>query len=181
VCTDAGQDALPQRSRWATYERVCQLTRRGRLFPGNQGAHYWQDPEEAFAQSYARLNRPDDRVSWQYTPLLRPTPAALAKIHADVAHPWSGPVEATWDGSVTAPPRIRLPRLACAPARSASAPAERSAPKGGSPRTSSALHSMARSRSRCGRLPARGSSPSCTIRPAGGRSRAPRPTPGGVA
>jgi hypothetical protein len=89
--------------RWATYERVCQLTRRGRLFPGNQGAHYWQDPEEAFAQSYARLNRPDDRVSWQYTPLLQPTPAALAKIHADVAHPWSAPVEATWDGSVTAP------------------------------------------------------------------------------
>lgn len=84
--------------RWATYERVCQLTRRGRLFPGNQGAHYWQDPEEAFAQSYARLNRPGARVSWQYTPLLRPTATALEKIHADVAQPWRGPVESSWRG-----------------------------------------------------------------------------------
>jgi hypothetical protein len=91
-------------SRWATYERVCQLARRGRLFPGNQGAHYWQDPEEAFAQSYARLNMPGDRVSWQYTPLLRPTAAALAKIEADVAHPLTGPVESSWHGSLAAPP-----------------------------------------------------------------------------
>jgi hypothetical protein len=89
--------------RWATYERVCQLSRRGRLFPGNQGAHYWQDPEEAFAQSYARLNRPGDRVSWQYTPLLEPSATALAKIHADVANPVSGPVESTWTGSVAGP------------------------------------------------------------------------------
>ena len=90
--------------RWATYERVCQLTRRGRLFPGNQGAHYWQDPEEAFAQSYARLTRPSDRVSWQYTPLLRPTATALAKVHADVAHPWTGPVGSSWRGSLAGHP-----------------------------------------------------------------------------
>ena len=90
--------------RWATYERVCQLTRRGRLFPGNQGAHYWQDPEEAFAQSYARLNRPDAHVSWQYTSLLRPTATSLEKVHADVAHPWTGPVESSWRGSLAGPP-----------------------------------------------------------------------------
>jgi hypothetical protein len=91
-------------ARWATYERVCQLARRGRLFPGDQGGHYWQDPGEAFAQSYARLNRPDARVGWQYTPLLRPTAAALAKIHADVARPWSGPVETSWGATLSAPP-----------------------------------------------------------------------------
>lgn len=90
--------------RWATYERVCQLTRRGRLFPGNQGPHYWQDPEEAFAQSYAHLNWPRAGVSWQYTPLLQPSAAALAKIHADIERPWSGPVETTWSGTVTAAP-----------------------------------------------------------------------------
>ena len=89
--------------RWATYERVCQLTRRGRLFPGNQGAHYWEDPEEAFAQSYAHLSLPAARVSWQYTPLLRPTAVSLAKIHADVAHPLSGPVDESWGGSIAAP------------------------------------------------------------------------------
>jgi len=91
-------------ARWATYERVCQLTRRGRLFPGNQHGHYWQDPGEAFAESYAHLNRPGDRVSWEYTPLLRPTAVSLAKIHADVAHPPRGPVEMRWAGTVTAPP-----------------------------------------------------------------------------
>jgi len=96
--------------RWATYERVCQLSRRGRLFPGNQGAHYWQDPEEAFAQSYARLNRPEDLVSWQYTPLLKPTTVALEKIHADVARPLSGPVESSWEGAVAAPPAEPAPR-----------------------------------------------------------------------
>lgn len=90
--------------RWATYERVCQLTRAGRLFPGNQGAHYWEDPEEAFAQSYANLNRPSAGVSWQYTALLRPTAASLAKIHADVSRPWSGPVTTAWSGSVAPQP-----------------------------------------------------------------------------
>jgi hypothetical protein len=90
--------------RWATYERVCQLTRSGRLFPGNQGAHYWEDPEEAFAQSYAHLADPSARVSWQYTPLLQPTMTSLAKIHADVADPWTGPVTLSWGGSVAGPP-----------------------------------------------------------------------------
>lgn len=91
-------------SRWATYERVCQLTRSGRLHPGDQGAHYWEDPEEAFAQSYARLNMPIAPVSWQYTPLLRPTVASLTRIHADVIHPWSGPVMSQWSGSLASPP-----------------------------------------------------------------------------
>jgi hypothetical protein len=86
--------------RWATYERVCQFTRAHELFPGDQGAHYWEDPEEAFAESYAHLNEPDASVSWQYTPLLAPTTASLTKIRADVARPCS----TTWADSVTAPP-----------------------------------------------------------------------------
>jgi hypothetical protein len=90
--------------RWATYERVCQLTRAGRLFPGNQGVHYWEDPEEAFAQSYADLNQPGAGVPWQYTPLLQPSSASLAKVHADVSRPWAGPVTTSWSGSVTAAP-----------------------------------------------------------------------------
>jgi hypothetical protein len=90
--------------RWATYERVCQFTRAHELFPGDQGAHYWEDPEEAFAESYAHLNEPDAGVSWQYTPLLAPTTASLTKIRADVARPWTGPTSAVWADSVTAPP-----------------------------------------------------------------------------
>jgi hypothetical protein len=89
--------------RWATYERVCQFTRARKLYPGNQGAHYWEDPEEAFAESYAHLSEPDARVSWQYTPLLQPTTASLAKIHADITRPWSGPVTTTLGGSLAEP------------------------------------------------------------------------------
>ena len=103
--------------RWATYERVCQLSRRGRLFPGNQGAHYWEDPEEAFAQSYAHLNRPGAGVSWQYTPLLRPTTTSLAKIHADVTRPLGGPLETDWAGTLSAPPAKPSGRAATTSAR----------------------------------------------------------------
>jgi hypothetical protein len=89
--------------RWATYERVCQLTRKKRLYPGDQGAHYWENPEEAFAQSYAQLNQPDAGFSWQYTPLLKPTSASLAKIRADVNRPWRGPVTVGWTGMIAGP------------------------------------------------------------------------------
>jgi hypothetical protein len=96
--------------RWATYERVCQFTRARKLYPGDQGAHYWENPEEAFAQSYAHLNEPTEKVSWQYTPLLQPTTASLAKISADVTRPWSGPVTATWRAFVSDPPATASPR-----------------------------------------------------------------------
>ncbi len=95
--------------RWATYERVCQFTRSHKLFPGDQGAHYWEDPEEAFAESYAHLNEPASRVSWQYTPLLAPSSASLAKIRADVVHPWSGPVSANISGTVAEPAPLPPP------------------------------------------------------------------------
>jgi hypothetical protein len=90
--------------RWATYERVCQLSRAGVLYPGNQGGHYWQDPEEAFAETYAQLADPTAAVSWQFSPYLAPTPASLAMARADVAHPWSGPRTTSWDDTVAAPP-----------------------------------------------------------------------------
>jgi hypothetical protein len=89
--------------RWATYERVCQFTRSRDLFPGDQGAHYWEDPEEAFAESYAHLSEPASRVSWQYTPLLAPTATSLAKIQADVTRPWRGPLTRTISGTVADP------------------------------------------------------------------------------
>jgi hypothetical protein len=90
--------------RWATYERVCQLTRSGRLFPGDQGAHYWEDPEEAFAETYAELADPAAAVPWQFTPLLAPSRASLEKVRADLERPWSGPVTRTLSGELSAPP-----------------------------------------------------------------------------
>jgi len=89
--------------RWATYERVCQFTRRHDLYPGDQGNHYWEDPEEAFAESYAHLTDPSARVSWQYTALLQPTAASLAKIRQDLSRPWNGPVSSTVGGTLAEP------------------------------------------------------------------------------
>ncbi len=88
--------------RWATYERVCQYSRARKLFPGDQGAHYFEDPEEAFAETYAHLADPNASVSWQYSSLLRPSAASLAMVRADVSKPWSGPVSFAWSGSVDA-------------------------------------------------------------------------------
>lgn len=71
--------------RWSTYEEVCERTRAGELFPGNEGAHYWENPGEAFAQSYATLVEP--AAPWEYTPLLEPDETALRKIREDVVDP----------------------------------------------------------------------------------------------
>jgi hypothetical protein len=90
--------------RWATYERVCQLTRAGRLFPGDQGAHYWEDPEEAFAETYAELADPAAAVPWQFTPLLAPSRASLEKVRADLQRPWRGPTTRKLSGELAAPP-----------------------------------------------------------------------------
>ena len=83
--------------RWATHERVCQLTRAGKLYPGDQDAHYWENPEEAFAQSYAYLNNPT-RMPWQYASFLRPTLQSFLEIRADVLSPWQGPTKEVWSG-----------------------------------------------------------------------------------
>jgi hypothetical protein len=71
--------------RWSTYEQVCERTREGELFPGNEGAHYWENPGEAFAQTYATLVEP--QTPWPYTPLLAPDETALKKLREDVLDP----------------------------------------------------------------------------------------------
>jgi hypothetical protein len=72
--------------RWSTYEEVCERAGAGELFPGNEGAHYWENPGEAFAQSYATLVEP--QTPWlSYSPLLAPDETALRKIREDVLNP----------------------------------------------------------------------------------------------
>jgi hypothetical protein len=95
--------------RWATYERVCQGVRRGELFPGDEDAHYWENPGEGFAEANAHLNFPAASVPWGYSALLRPDDASLAKLHADITSPWTGPVTVTWNGSHW--PRRRHPAV----------------------------------------------------------------------
>ncbi|MGH2763364.1 MAG: hypothetical protein ACRDLD_12440 [Thermoleophilaceae bacterium] len=82
---------------WASATRVCAHVRRGRLFPGNQGAHYRDDPGEGFADGYAHLHYP--QTPWYFNELMRPGPAQFAAIRRDVLHPWSRPRSRTFRGS----------------------------------------------------------------------------------
>jgi len=81
---------------WASEMRVCSQVARGRLFPGNQGAHYLEDPGEAFADGYAHLHFRSS--PWQYTPILRPGRDAYKAIRRDVLRPWTGPRSRTLRG-----------------------------------------------------------------------------------
>ncbi len=68
---------------WATQERVCEGTRAGTMAPGDQGARYWQNPGEAFAQAYAFMEYPT-MVPWWWT-IASPTQASYDAIRRDIA------------------------------------------------------------------------------------------------
>jgi hypothetical protein len=76
--------------RWASAEDVCRGRRAGRLFPGDEGRHYFEDPGEAFAESFAHYRFPDMQVPWRYHPSLRPTAASLRAVREDTLRPWRG-------------------------------------------------------------------------------------------
>ncbi len=83
---------------WASAVRVCTHVDRGLLFPGNQGAHYREDPGEGFADGFAHLHYPD--VPWYYNAVMRPGPLEFEAIRKDVLEPWSGPRRRTFRGRV---------------------------------------------------------------------------------
>jgi hypothetical protein len=79
--------------RWSTFEHVCERHREGLAFPGNEGAHYWENPGEAFAQSYSQLV--DPQTTWNYSPLFAPNETSLRKLREDVLDPVE-PKHTTW-------------------------------------------------------------------------------------
>lgn len=88
--------------RWASLENVCQGRRGGRLFPGNEGSHYYEDPGEAFAEAFARYRFPNSPIPWQWLPALRPGPAAYQAIREDTLEPWRGRSSLVLSGHVPA-------------------------------------------------------------------------------
>jgi hypothetical protein len=84
--------------RWASSKHVCANVRRHLLYPGNQGAHYWDDPGEGFADTYAHLHFP--KAPWSYNRLMRPDAESLAAIEQDVVNPWTGPRTRTFGGRI---------------------------------------------------------------------------------
>lgn len=77
-------------ARWSSYENVCRRSRAGALFPGNEGLHYFRDPGEAFAESYADMRFPEAEVPWRWVRTLEPDAGAFEAIREDVQRPWQG-------------------------------------------------------------------------------------------
>jgi hypothetical protein len=88
---------------WASYENVCSRTQSGLSFPGDEGAHYTQNPGEAFAESYMYLNMQRLGATvppWEFDPLFFPDYGALSSISSDVLQPWRGLKHFSWRGRV---------------------------------------------------------------------------------
>lgn len=87
-------------ARWSSYEHVCQRSRAGALFPGNEGSHYFRDPGEAFAESFAHLRYPESNVPWRWVRSLAPDANAMRAIREDTLHPWLGRTAFTFRGRI---------------------------------------------------------------------------------
>jgi hypothetical protein len=88
--------------RWASVENVCRGSRAGKLFPGNEGSHYYEDPGEGWAESFAHYRFPEAQVAWHYSPALKPTPASFRAIREDTLSPWQGRRSFTLSGHIPA-------------------------------------------------------------------------------
>jgi hypothetical protein len=74
--------------RWASVKHVCQGAISGRFAPGDEGKRYFDNPGEAFAESFAAYHFGHPFGGWRWDPRLHPTPAAYAALRADVLNPW---------------------------------------------------------------------------------------------
>jgi hypothetical protein len=90
-------------ARWSSYENVCQRSRAGALFPGSEGLHYFRDPGEAFAESFAHLRFPESGIAWRWVDYLEPDKGAFQAIRKDTLDPWLGRTAVRLQGRI--PPR----------------------------------------------------------------------------
>jgi hypothetical protein len=86
--------------RWASVANVCRGHRAGDYFPGDEERNYYEDPGEAFAESFAFNRYPGAGVRWAWTRSLRPSPASLRALRRDVLRPWRGRTGFTVSGRV---------------------------------------------------------------------------------
>lgn len=80
--------------RWFTYEDICHGVRSGAIRP----SRYWQNPGEAFAESFAFYHYPDV-IPWDWN-IAEPDQGAFDAIYADVTDPWRKRTKSTWTGTL---------------------------------------------------------------------------------
>jgi hypothetical protein len=82
--------------RWASAAKVCARVGAGTAFPGDEDAHYEQNPGEGFAEAYRVLNEFKAGISssaWSIVdPTYYPDRAALEALERDVLEPWTSGV-----------------------------------------------------------------------------------------
>jgi hypothetical protein len=86
--------------RWSSVVDVCQGSRAGAFFPGDEGSHYYEDPGEAFAETFAFNRYPEAATKWAWDPSLRPSAASLEALRRDTLRPWLGRHSFTVSGRV---------------------------------------------------------------------------------
>jgi hypothetical protein len=98
--------------RWASYENICQKTRKHVYYPGAEDAdHYFYNPGEGFAETYRVMN--ERRAGVQEAPwdivtrALYPDDNALALLQQDVTAPWTKNTRLARSGSVSASAKSR--------------------------------------------------------------------------
>jgi hypothetical protein len=74
---------------WASYENVCRRTVAGTAFPGDEGAHYGQNPGEAWADTNRILNG-GSRSIWQFDVGFFPNATDLRLAKQDILQEWNG-------------------------------------------------------------------------------------------
>ncbi|MEK6252947.1 MAG: hypothetical protein AABM43_13685 [Actinomycetota bacterium] len=75
---------------WASFAGVCQGVRAGRYFPGDEGVHYYDNPGEAFAESFAHNAFPSQAVPWEWPNFPDPHSGGFAPLQRDALQPWNG-------------------------------------------------------------------------------------------
>lgn len=88
--------------RWASAEGVCRGMRHGRLFPGDEGDHYFEDPGEAFAEAFAHNRFPGVAVRWRWLRELAPSTDSFRAIQEDTLTPWTARTSFVLSGRVPA-------------------------------------------------------------------------------
>ena len=76
--------------------------RHGKLFPGDEGDHYFEDPGEAFAEAFAHNRFPEASVRWRWLRELAPTADSFRAIQEDTLSPWQGRTSFVLSGRVPA-------------------------------------------------------------------------------
>jgi hypothetical protein len=92
--------------RWSTHEAICRGIKRHKIRPN----FYFENPGEAFAESFAFYHFPDT-IQWIWD-IARPDPGSYAAIRDDVSLPWARRTSGGWSGTLSSEHRRETMRVA---------------------------------------------------------------------